>query len=276
MCAVPCVSHCSGAQHMLDRTNLSTVSFLRILTLLCCWTCAVVRKPQFLHGVKPGVQVLTLFSVSLSESWSNNRNLLCLLEQERRRRQVAPEEKDPFLAKTPLFAKPYKTDKEDELSRRIKNLLGNVDSKMLLSHESSLIPIWIPKKPKIKSQTQSHRPASSKTNPYEDIRKESSRESLGLPPNPEPSRDDSDKGHSNQRSEAKAPQSKILPEPVKGSPVRAQEDGTSTAQQLGVREHQGLPQLLSLCTSKSTSTRGECKSKAEAAPTAPCLTLSAV
>ncbi|XP_068045293.1 AF4/FMR2 family member 4-like [Anomalospiza imberbis] len=148
-------------------------------------------------------------------SWSNNRNLLCLLEQERRRRQVAPEEKDPFLAKTPLFAKPYKTDKEDELSRRIKNLLGNVDSKMLLSHESSLIPIWIPKKPKIKSQTQSHRPASSKTNPYEDIRKESSRESLGLPPNPEPSRDDSDKGHSNQRSEAKAPQSKILPEPVK-------------------------------------------------------------
>ncbi|XP_068044189.1 AF4/FMR2 family member 4-like isoform X1 [Anomalospiza imberbis] len=149
------------------------------------------------------------------KSWSNNRNLLRLLEQERRRRQVAPEEKDPFLAKTPLFAKPYKTDKEDELSRRIKNLLGNVDSKMLLSHESSLIPIWIPKKPKIKSQTQSHRPASSKTNPYEDIRKESSRESLGLPPNPEPSRDDSDKGHSNQRSEAKAPQSKILPEPVK-------------------------------------------------------------
>lgn len=46
--------------------------------------------------------------MSLCERWKNNRDLLRILEQERRRRQVAPEEKDPFLEKTPLFAKPYK------------------------------------------------------------------------------------------------------------------------------------------------------------------------
>ncbi|XP_064252143.1 AF4/FMR2 family member 1-like [Passer domesticus] len=72
--------------------------------------------------------------------WKNNRDLLCIVEQERRRRQVAPEEKDPFLEKTPLFAKPYKTDKEDELSRRIKNLLGDEDSKVVEKPSSSVAP----------------------------------------------------------------------------------------------------------------------------------------
>ncbi|XP_037991586.1 AF4/FMR2 family member 1-like [Motacilla alba alba] len=148
-------------------------------------------------------------------SRNNNRDLLRILEQERRRRQVAPEEKYPFLEKTPLFAKPYKTDKEDELSRRIKNLLGDEDSKVLLSHESPLNPIWSPKKPKSNLQAPSHRPASSKTNPYEDIWRESSPESLDITPNPEQNYDDSNEGLSNWRSEAKAPQSEILPEPVK-------------------------------------------------------------
>ncbi|XP_053831162.1 AF4/FMR2 family member 1-like isoform X2 [Vidua macroura] len=146
-------------------------------------------------------------------SWSYNRDLLRILEQDRRRRQVAPE-KDPFLENTPIFPKPYKTNKEDELSRRIKKVLRNVDPKFLfLVHDSPLIPLWIPKKPKIKSQTQSHRPASSKTNPYEDIWRESSPESLDL--TPEQSYDACDTDLSKQRSEAKAPQSEILPEPVK-------------------------------------------------------------
>ncbi|CAN8209298.1 unnamed protein product [Coccothraustes coccothraustes] len=148
-------------------------------------------------------------------SWNNNRDLLRILEQERRRRQAAPEEKDPFLEKTPLFAKPYKTDKEDELSRRIKNLLGDEDSKVLLSHESPLNPTWIPKKPRSNSQAPSHRLASSKTNPYEDIWRESSPESLDITRNPEQNYNDSNEDLSNQSDQAKAPQSKILPEPVK-------------------------------------------------------------
>ncbi|RMC13639.1 hypothetical protein DUI87_08716 [Hirundo rustica rustica] len=152
---------------------------------------------------------------SSDNSWSNNRELLRLLEQERRRRQAAPEEKYPLWEQTPLFAKPYKTDKEDELSRRMKNLLGDVGSKVLLSHESPGNPVWIPEKPKPKSHSSSHRPASSKTNPYADIWRESSPESLDLTPNPEQTYDDSDEGHSKQRSEVKAAPSKILPGPVK-------------------------------------------------------------
>ncbi|XP_041267827.1 AF4/FMR2 family member 1-like [Onychostruthus taczanowskii] len=146
--------------------------------------------------------------------WKNNRDLLCILEQERRRRQVAPEEKDPFLEKTPFFAKPYKTHKEDELSRCIKNLLGDEDAKVLLSHESPLNPTGIPKKPQSNSQAPSHRPASSRTNPSEDIWRESSPQSLGTTPKPELSYGASNEGLSNGRSEVKAPQSEILPEPV--------------------------------------------------------------
>ncbi|XP_023804212.1 AF4/FMR2 family member 1-like isoform X2 [Cyanistes caeruleus] len=148
------------------------------------------------------------------KSCNNNRDLLRFLEQERRRRQVAPEEKDPFLGKTPLFARPYKTYKEDELSRRIKNLLGDQDSKVLLSHESPLNPIWIPNKPKAQSQSHSHRPASRKTNPYEDRWRECSTQSLEHTPNPERNYDSHD-SLSDRGSEGKAPQCKILPEPVK-------------------------------------------------------------
>ncbi|KAF2984286.1 hypothetical protein EK904_000674 [Melospiza melodia maxima] len=142
-------------------------------------------------------------------SWYNNRELLPILEQERRRRKVAPEEK------TPLFPRPYKTNKEDELSRRIKKLLGEWDPKVSLSHECPLNPIWIPRKPKPRSRAPSRRPASSKTNPYEDIWREPSPESLGIRFHPEQNYNDSNEGVSNRRSEAKAPQSKILPELVK-------------------------------------------------------------
>ncbi|XP_077033036.1 uncharacterized protein LOC129121064 [Agelaius phoeniceus] len=145
-------------------------------------------------------------------SWKDIRRLIHILQQ---KREAAPEEEDPVLEKTFLFAKPHKTNKEDALSRRIKNLLGEWDPRMLLSHESPLIPIWIPKQPKSNSQAASHRPASSKTNPYEDIWNESSPESLDIAPNPEQNYKDRNEGLSNQRSEAKASQSGILPELVK-------------------------------------------------------------
>lgn len=111
------------------------------------------------------------------------------------------------------------TDKEDELSRRIKRVLGDYDPRKIPIYYTLLDPIWIPKNPKSDSQAHSHRPASSKTNPYKDIRRESSRESLGIAPNPEQNYNDSNKGLSNRRSEAKAPQSEILPELVKVSSV---------------------------------------------------------
>ncbi|RMC13527.1 hypothetical protein DUI87_08603 [Hirundo rustica rustica] len=114
----------------------------------------------------------------------------------------------------PLSVLLLQTDKEDELSWHIKNLLGDVGSKVLLSHEAPLNPLWIPKKPKPKSRSCSHRPASRKTSPYADIWRESSPESLDLTPNPEQTYDDSNEGHSKQRSEAKAAPSKILPGPV--------------------------------------------------------------
>nr|XP_026648378.1 AF4/FMR2 family member 1 [Zonotrichia albicollis]XP_026648379.1 AF4/FMR2 family member 1 [Zonotrichia albicollis]XP_026648380.1 AF4/FMR2 family member 1 [Zonotrichia albicollis] len=141
-------------------------------------------------------------------SWNNSRELFRVLEQERQKRKVAPE-------KAPLFPSPYKTNKEDDLSRRIKKLLGEWDPKVSLRYESPLNPIWIPRKPKPRSRAPSRRPASSKTNPYEDIWREPSPESLGIRLFPEQNYNDSNEGLSNRRSEAKAPQSKILPELVK-------------------------------------------------------------
>ncbi|TRZ21573.1 hypothetical protein HGM15179_005553 [Zosterops borbonicus] len=162
-----------------------------------------------------GLQELTLLPLCLSGSCNNNRALLRILEQERRRRQAVPEEKYPLSEKTPLFARPYKTHKEDWLSRRIKNLLGDWDSKVLLSRESPLIPVWIPEKPKSQSQASSHRLASRVTNPYQDTERESSAQPRDLTAHPKQNYVGSEEGCSNQRSEGTAPQSKILPEPVK-------------------------------------------------------------
>lgn len=52
--------------------------------------------------------MLSLFSVSLFESWKNDRNLLRILEQERRRRLVPPDEDELLSRNPPLFARPYK------------------------------------------------------------------------------------------------------------------------------------------------------------------------
>ncbi|NWR54280.1 AFF1 protein, partial [Bucorvus abyssinicus] len=83
---------------------------------------------------------------SLSESlYNEDRNLLRIREKERRN-QEALQEKDRLLEKTPLFAEPYKTNKEDELSSRIQNMLGNYEEvKEFISNKTHQDLIGIPK-----------------------------------------------------------------------------------------------------------------------------------
>ncbi|XP_074679965.1 AF4/FMR2 family member 1 isoform X2 [Strix aluco] len=80
-----------------------------------------------------------------SSLYNEDRNLLRIRERERRN-QEALQEKDRFPEKTPLFAEPYKTNKEDELSSRIQNMLGNYEEvKELMSNKSHRKLIGIPK-----------------------------------------------------------------------------------------------------------------------------------
>ncbi|XP_014805368.1 PREDICTED: AF4/FMR2 family member 1 isoform X1 [Calidris pugnax] len=80
-----------------------------------------------------------------SSLYNEDRNLLRIREKERRN-QEALQERDKFLEKTPLFAEPYKTNKEDELSSRIQNMLGNYEEvKELISNKSHQNLIGIPK-----------------------------------------------------------------------------------------------------------------------------------
>ncbi|XP_037686140.1 AF4/FMR2 family member 1 isoform X2 [Choloepus didactylus] len=68
--------------------------------------------------------------------YNEDRNLLRIREKERRN-QEAHQEKEAFPEKTPLFGEPYKTEKGDELSSRIQNMLGNYEEvKELLSTKS--------------------------------------------------------------------------------------------------------------------------------------------
>ncbi|NXG73618.1 AFF1 protein, partial [Baryphthengus martii] len=77
--------------------------------------------------------------------YNEDRNLLRIRERERRN-QEALQEKDKFPEKTPLFAEPYKTNKEDELSSRIQNMLGNYEEvKEFISNKSHQDLIGIPK-----------------------------------------------------------------------------------------------------------------------------------
>ncbi|KAJ7407062.1 hypothetical protein BTVI_64169 [Pitangus sulphuratus] len=92
-----------------------------------------------LQGFLPGFLTLTL---SLC---NEDRNLLRMRERERRSQEVL-EKKDQFSKKTPLFAEPYKTNKEDELSSRIQNMLGNYEEvKEFMSNKSCQNLIGIPK-----------------------------------------------------------------------------------------------------------------------------------
>ncbi|KAF6371357.1 AF4/FMR2 family member 1 [Rhinolophus ferrumequinum] len=68
--------------------------------------------------------------------YNEDRNLLRIREKERRN-QEAHQEKEAFPEKIPLFGEPYKTEKGDELSSRIQNMLGNYEEvKELLSTQS--------------------------------------------------------------------------------------------------------------------------------------------
>ncbi|XP_071411846.1 AF4/FMR2 family member 1 isoform X2 [Pithys albifrons albifrons] len=76
---------------------------------------------------------------------NEDRNLLRIRERERRSQEIL-ENKDQFSEKIPLFAEPYKTNKEDELSSRIQNMLGNYEEvKEFMSNKSCQNLIGIPK-----------------------------------------------------------------------------------------------------------------------------------
>ncbi|XP_072404740.1 AF4/FMR2 family member 1-like isoform X1 [Chiloscyllium punctatum] len=78
--------------------------------------------------------------------YNEDRNLLRIKERERRNQEIHLD-KEPFLKNAPLFGEPYKTNKGDELSSRIQNMLGNYDEmKDLISNKSQQDFIGIPKR----------------------------------------------------------------------------------------------------------------------------------
>ncbi|NXH33008.1 AFF1 protein, partial [Myiagra hebetior] len=87
---------------------------------------------------------------------NEDRNLLRIREKERRSQEVL-EDKKQFSEKTPLFAEPYKTNKEDELSSRIQNMLGNYEEvkefmsnkccQNLIGIPTSVFPLFPPGQP---------------------------------------------------------------------------------------------------------------------------------
>ncbi|XP_029815494.1 AF4/FMR2 family member 1-like [Manacus vitellinus] len=97
-----------------------------------------------------------------------NRDLLRLEAQEKRRREALGE-KDQFPGKTPIFAKPYKTDNKDALSRRIRNILGNYNDFKEYMRKNLRKVIWSPKKFKSRSQTRSkcHEPSCSQNKTFQ-------------------------------------------------------------------------------------------------------------
>uniref|UniRef100_UPI00398E876A AF4/FMR2 family member 1-like isoform X2 n=1 Tax=Pristiophorus japonicus TaxID=55135 RepID=UPI00398E876A len=81
-----------------------------------------------------------------SSLYNEDRNLLRIKERERRNQEIHLD-KEPFLENAPLFGEPYKTNKGDELSSRIQNMLGNYDEmKDLISNQSHQNLIGIPKR----------------------------------------------------------------------------------------------------------------------------------
>ncbi|XP_032541682.1 AF4/FMR2 family member 1-like isoform X7 [Chiroxiphia lanceolata] len=97
-----------------------------------------------------------------------NRDLLRLEAQEKRRRE-APGEKDQFPGKTPIFAKPHKTDNKDALSKRIRKVMGNFNDFKAYMRQNFRKVIWIPKKFKSRSwsRTNCREPSSSQTKTFQ-------------------------------------------------------------------------------------------------------------
>ncbi|XP_032542589.1 AF4/FMR2 family member 1-like [Chiroxiphia lanceolata] len=97
-----------------------------------------------------------------------NRDLLRLEAQEKRRRE-APGEKDQFPGKTPIFAKPHKTDNKDGLSRRIRNVFGDYNDFKEYMTKNLRKVMWFPKKFKSRSQRRSKccEPSCSQTKTFQ-------------------------------------------------------------------------------------------------------------
>ncbi|XP_078302063.1 AF4/FMR2 family member 1 isoform X2 [Panthera onca] len=83
-----------------------------------------------------GSAAVAVFIALVFRLYNEDRNLLRIREKERRN-QEAHQEKEAFPEKIPLFGEPYKTEKGDELSSRIQNMLGNYEEvKEFLSTKS--------------------------------------------------------------------------------------------------------------------------------------------
>ncbi|XP_051896556.1 AF4/FMR2 family member 1-like [Pristis pectinata] len=81
-----------------------------------------------------------------SSLYNEDRNLLRIKERERRNQEIHLN-KEPYLENAPLFGEPYKTNKGDELSNRIQNMLGNYEEmKDLINNTSQQNFIGIPKR----------------------------------------------------------------------------------------------------------------------------------
>ncbi|KAM6429665.1 AF4/FMR2 family member 1 [Rhynochetos jubatus] len=80
-----------------------------------------------------------------SSLYNEDRNLLRIQERERRNHETL-QETDKLPEKIPLFAEPYKTNKEDELSSRIQNMLGKYEEvKEFINNTSHQNLIGVPK-----------------------------------------------------------------------------------------------------------------------------------
>ncbi|XP_029815472.1 AF4/FMR2 family member 1-like [Manacus vitellinus] len=103
------------------------------------------------------------------ESLSKKKRDLLRLEAQEKRRREAPGEKDQFPGKTPIFAKPYKTDNKDALSRRIRNVLGDYNDFKEYMRKNLRKVIWFPRKFKSRSQTRSNcrEPSSRQTKTFQ-------------------------------------------------------------------------------------------------------------
>ncbi|KAH0615822.1 hypothetical protein JD844_026374, partial [Phrynosoma platyrhinos] len=117
------------------------------------------------------------FPLLLSNSLYNEERNLLRIQAKERRNQEAHQERETFPAAIPLFEKPYKINKADELSSRIQKMFGDYeDMKELIAARSqqnyigilesvmSLIPSHKPDRPLFPGKTSSTLPPSFQNN----------------------------------------------------------------------------------------------------------------
>ncbi|XP_060635250.2 AF4/FMR2 family member 1 isoform X2 [Anolis sagrei] len=120
----------------------------------------------------------TNISTQKNSLYNEQRNLLRIQAKERRN-QEAHQERETFPAAIPLFEKPYKIHKADELSNRIQKMFGDYEEmKELIAAKSpqnyigipesvmSLIPPHKPDRPLFPEKTTSVLPPSFQNNSY--------------------------------------------------------------------------------------------------------------